>query len=52
MSYDQRCFELAEYFLMDEPNVLKEGVSDLAQHIQDAIEDWFEAQKENGEKSE
>lgn len=54
VSYDQRCFELAEFFLIDEPE-LRHRASELAQQIQDAIEDWFmiqNAEKENGENSE
>lgn len=47
-SYDSECFELAQYFLRDEPS-LREGCSDLAQHIQDAIEDWIEAMKQDRE---
>lgn len=53
MSFDTQCLELAQYFLQDEPK-LRSMASDLAQHIQSAIEDWFEMQqkRENGENSE
>ena len=36
--YDEKCYELAEYFL---PKVGAEGRAQLAQTIQDAIEDWL-----------
>jgi hypothetical protein len=39
-SYDQACFDLAEYFLIDEPR-LQDKCSDLATAIQQAVEDWF-----------
>lgn len=38
-SYDEQCFELAEYFL---PSGTQEERSKLAQTIQDAIEDWLQ----------
>jgi hypothetical protein len=40
--YDSRCGDLAEVFLEDEHGTEAE-VAELAQCIQDAIEDWFEA---------
>lgn len=43
--YDPKCLELAEYFLSDRkktPLVL-EMTPLLAQHIQDAVEDWMRA---------
>jgi hypothetical protein len=45
--YDPACFELAEYFLRDEPSVRGDPelftmcCSDLASEIQDAIENWL-----------
>lgn len=42
MSFDSKCFDLAEHFLADEwdevPTAMK---NDLAQAIQSAVEDWF-----------
>jgi hypothetical protein len=40
--YDEKCGELAEYFLHNEGRVPEE-VDSLAQTIQDAIEDWLNA---------
>jgi hypothetical protein len=37
--------ELAEHFLQDEPSLRAEA-SDLARHIQQAVEDWIEMQKQ------
>lgn len=47
MAFDRRCFELAEVFLEDEP-LLRDRVSDLAQRIQEAIEEWIETEKAGG----
>lgn len=41
MSYDEKCFELAGYFLPETSRV--ELQEQLAQAIQDAIEDWLES---------
>lgn len=43
MSYDVKCFELAETFIDDEPKLVKTPamVAELAQIIQDAIEDYI-----------
>lgn len=46
MSYDVKCEELAQYFLIDQdPKTFikptAENIASLAQHIQDTIEDWF-----------
>lgn len=38
MSYDEKCYELAEHFL---PNPEKGQLENLAQHIQYSIEDWL-----------
>jgi len=54
MSFDRQCLDLAQFFLQDEP-AFRYLASDLAQHIQNAIEDWFEMQQqkqESGENSE
>jgi hypothetical protein len=39
--YDPECLKLAEYFLVDEGAERKHLADKLAQHIQDAIEDWL-----------
>jgi hypothetical protein len=39
--YDNKCGELAEYFLADEEHEPEEVIS-LAQEIQGSIERWFE----------
>jgi hypothetical protein len=39
---DEKSYELAEYFLQDSPEELKERTMSLAQDIQQAVEDWFE----------
>jgi hypothetical protein len=46
-SYDERCEELAEYFLSDEAHT-HEHVQKLAQTIQEAIEAWL-LEKERGD---
>jgi hypothetical protein len=50
VAYDSRCYELAEIFLSDEPEEYQNKVKRraLAQYIQDAIEEWFEARKDEG----
>ena len=43
MTFDKKCYELAEHFLEDEPALnLKANKEELAASIQAAIEDWFE----------
>jgi hypothetical protein len=46
MTYDTKCYELAEYFIKDavEPGeeVLKKDIEDLAKAIQMAIEEWLQ----------
>ncbi len=44
--YDAKCEELAEYFLTGEKAVKSRDVTELAQTIQDAIEDWLEQNRE------
>lgn len=42
MSYDAKCYELAEHFL---PSIASDRIkNDLAQAIQDAIEGWIETE--------
>lgn len=46
MSHDQKCYELAKAFASDSDTPLTEAeISDLAENIQDAIEDWFEERR-------
>lgn len=42
MSYDPRCYYLAESWLIDEPDLTRDDTAKgrLAQWIQDAIDDW------------
>jgi hypothetical protein len=49
MSYDTKCDQLARAFLVDEkPFPSEETVEELAQAIQDSIEDWLAAWTERG----
>jgi hypothetical protein len=42
MAYDSRCYDLAEIFLLDEPELASEvNTKELAQAIQDAIENFI-----------
>ncbi len=41
MSYDMKCFELAEYFLDDDPKPATANADELAQLIQDTIEGYL-----------
>jgi hypothetical protein len=46
-TYDPASLNLAEHFMQDRPRgmspeIVKQFTDDLAQHIQQAIEDWFE----------
>lgn len=45
MAFDPKCYELAEHFLPDDERLsrLKNG---LAQHIQDAVEDWLRTERD------
>ena len=45
---DQKSFDLAEYFLVDEPQDSEDEKWELAGVIQQAVEDWIEAQQEPG----
>jgi hypothetical protein len=46
-TYDTKCYELAEAFLSDEPEIDTEKNRDLlAKDIQQAIEDFIESAKE------
>jgi hypothetical protein len=50
-SFDVACFDLAEHFLVDEPD-LHDKVADLAAHIQDSIELWIECEKNDRRQQE
>ena len=41
MAYDSKSYELAEHFLADEPRASEADKRELAQQIQDAVEDFF-----------
>lgn len=41
MSYDTKCYDLAEAFLQDSGWTHDATISALAQHIQDTIEDFI-----------
>lgn len=42
MTYDLKCYDLAEHFLADEPALKSDAnIAKLAQEIQTAIEDWI-----------
>ena len=47
MSYDSKCHDLAAWFLPEDlPSPQAERLlAELAQHIQDAIEDWLACEK-------
>lgn len=46
MSYDSRCYDLAEVFLDDEPHLNAESYrTELAQLIQNTIEDFIEFER-------
>lgn len=46
MAYDARCFDLAELFLSDTPEICTErNKRRLAQHIQSSVEDWIAYQE-------
>ncbi len=40
MSFDPKCFELAEHFLPDK--IREQTKEELAEHIQNSIEEWLE----------
>jgi hypothetical protein len=50
MSYDSKCFDLADTFLQDHPHLWTgRRIGELAQVIQDAIEDYFTTEQDNYE---
>ena len=51
MSYDIKCYDLARDFLDDEPGLNTIGnAKELAQDIQDAIEDFIKYAHQRGSK--
>jgi len=44
LGFDSKCADLADHFLQDEPAEIVRKRNDLAQAIQDAVEDWFEVE--------
>lgn len=52
-TYDQKCWDLADVFLSDEPHIHDaERTRKLALAIQQAIEDFIECENDNYEPSE
>lgn len=47
MSFDPKCYELAEHFLP--PGATQRLLNELAQHIQTSIEDWLDCNCKFGE---
>ncbi len=45
MAYDPKCYELAEYFTPSDPK-LERMRSALAQHVQDAVEDFLRNERD------
>lgn len=39
--FDPKCEELARHFLAEHPEVTKDEIDDLADEIQDVIEEWM-----------
>ena len=50
-TYDVKCEELAGHFLVDSPELLPKK-SELASHIQEAVEDWFASKEERRKQAE
>jgi hypothetical protein len=48
LGFDSKCADLADHFLQDEPAEIVRKRNDLAQAIQDAVEDWFEVEHSSG----
>jgi hypothetical protein len=45
---DPKSYELAEYFLADFTGVTKEMTMQLAQNLQDEVEDWIMVARNDG----
>ena len=51
LSFDSKCYDLAEHFLEDEPTLKTEEMKNqLAQEIQDAVESWIIDKRDEGHK--
>lgn len=50
MSYDSKCYDLAEHFIGSQPELERLRTS-LAQHIQTTVEDWLEMEIDLMERS-
>jgi hypothetical protein len=48
MMVDPKSFELAEYFLADFTGVTPEMIMQLAQNVQDEVEDWIRVAENDG----
>ena len=47
LSFDSKCYDLAEHFLEDEPTLDNEDArNELAQEIQEAVESWIIDQRD------
>lgn len=44
--FDPKCYELAESFLGEDVPATERLKNELAQHIQDAAEDWLAAERD------
>lgn len=44
--FDTKCLDLAKSFLYDEDSALRVRAEELAQVIQDAIEEWIEEERQ------
>lgn len=47
LSFDSKCYDLAEHFLEDEPTLNNEDArNELAQEIQETVESWIINQRD------
>lgn len=46
MTFDRKCFELAQHFLADTPGATELLATELAERIQSAVEDYFSDMEE------
>lgn len=49
MSYDTTSYDLAKHFLAGTPSADENDADELAQCIQDAVEDWFKDRENSAE---
>ncbi len=47
--FDDKCGDLADYFLQDQPGEIARKRNALAMAIQDAIDDWFSVEDDSAE---